>query len=111
LNELADRLGVDNFERHDDAQRHCNNDHCIIYHGASCHSYNCIPEEWTWDVSISFVGINSGEGGDRNIDYPDEINNLIHDLALHNKKTDAKTVVVISTPGATIMEWTDLVDA
>jgi hypothetical protein len=36
---------------------------------------------------------------------------LIHDLAIHNKKTDAKTVVVISTPGATIMEWTDLVDA
>lgn len=111
LNELADRLGIDNFERHDDAQRHCNKDHCIIYHGASCHNVECIPQEWEWDVSISFVGINSGEGGDRNIDFPDEVNNLIHDLSMVNKQKGAKTVVVISTPGAAIMEWSDNVDA
>jgi len=28
-----------------------------------------------------------------------------------NKKKGAKTVVVISTPGAAIMEWSDNVDA
>jgi len=36
---------------------------------------------------------------------------MIHDLGIHNKKTGAKTVVVISAPGASIMEWTDNVDA
>lgn len=111
LNELADILGIDHFEGMDDAQRHCNEEHCIIYHGSKCHSISCIPEEWTWDTSISFVGCNAGEGSNRNVDFPDEVNNMIHDLAIHNKKTGAKTIVVISTPGAAVMEWTDFVDA
>lgn len=111
VNELAERLGIEKFESSDAAQKNCNDKHCIIYHGSGCHSLDCIPSDWTWDVSLSFVGINSGEGGDRDVGFSDEVNNLIHDLGLHNKKTGAKTVVVISTPGAAVLDWTPFVDA
>jgi len=36
---------------------------------------------------------------------------MIRELAGNNKDKNRKTIVVVSAPGATVMEWADDVDA
>jgi len=58
-----------------------------------------------------FVGINTGEGLDRTCDFPDEVKDMVYGISAKAKETNAKTVVVVSSPGATVLEWSEVVDA
>ena len=118
VNEAALRIGVEPFVSKEPAfdgpQRHCDEtgNSCVIYGGGDCHDPSCIPDDWDYDATIIFVGAFTGEGSDRAyVGWKEEWTNMVSDFTAAGKKQGTPTIVVVSTPGMTILPWSSEVDA
>ena len=84
----------------------------MIYVGGDCHLTSCVPADWEYDATLIFVGQNSGEGSDRgDIDYPQEVKDMVSDFTTVGRNKGTPTIVVVSAPGMTLLPWSNFVDA